>query len=73
MLKCSYDALNGIFAKIAENAKLYLPSSIAQIDYQALYGFEDPLGIYYAGSKSEWQRVKVGGENKVLANVIFQE
>ena len=26
MLKCSYDALNGIFAKIAENAKLYLPA-----------------------------------------------
>ena len=26
MLKCSYDALNGIFAKISENAKLYLPA-----------------------------------------------
>ena len=60
----------GAFSGI-ENANLYLPSSIAQIDHQALYGFEDPLGIYFDGSSEDWIKVKIGSENKVLANVIF--
>ena len=60
----------GAFSGI-ENAKLYLPLSIEQIDNQALYGFEDPLGIYYNGGSVDWIDVKIGSDNKVLANVIF--
>jgi hypothetical protein len=62
----------GAFSGI-ENAKLYLPSSIAQIDNQALYGFLDPIGIYFDGTKEDWAEVKIGSENKVLVNVIFEK
>ncbi len=62
----------GAFSGI-ENARLYLPSTINQIADMALYGFEDPSGIYYAGSREDWKKVKVGSENKVLANIIFEK
>lgn len=62
----------GAFTGI-ENATLYLPSSIEQIDDMAFYGFDDPVAIYYAGSRAEWAKVKIGSDNKVLANVICED
>ncbi len=62
----------GAFSGI-ENAKLYLPSTIEQIDNMALYGFENPAGIYFAGTKEQWESVKVGTDNKVLVNVICEK
>lgn len=62
----------GAFSGI-ENAELYLPSTIEQIADYALYGFENPVGIYFAGSKEEWKRVKIGIENKVLAIIVYEK
>lgn len=62
----------GAFSGI-ENAELYLPSTIEQIADYALYGFENPVGIYFAGSKGEWKRVKIGIENKVLAIIVYEK
>ena len=61
----------GAFSGIA-SAKLYLPSTIKYIDDMAMYGFEDPVGIYYSGSRAEWNKVIVGSDNKVLATVICE-
>ena len=35
MLKCSIDSLNSVFAKISENAKLYIPADNSE--GQAVY------------------------------------
>jgi hypothetical protein len=53
----------------AQNAILYLPSTIKQIDDNATYGFEDPVAIYFAGTQAEWNEVKVGSGNKELVIV----
>ncbi len=62
----------GAFSGI-ENARIYLPSTIEQIDNMAFYGLENPEGIYFAGSKEEWKQVKIGSENKALAKIICEK
>ncbi len=56
-----------------ENIKLYLPSTIKQIDDMALYGIENSAGVYFAGTEKQWDKVKIGTENKILANIIIQK
>ncbi len=57
----------------AENATLYLPSTIEQIANQATYGFDDPVAIYFAGTKKQWEKVKIGSGNKELVIVTCQK
>ena len=57
----------------AQNAVLYLPSTIAQINHNALQGFENPSAIYFAGTRQQWNAVKIGSGNKQLSMVICQE
>ena len=57
----------------ALNAKLYLPSTLKQVDEGAMEGFDEPAGIYYAGTAEMWSEVKIGDKNAVLARVVFNE
>lgn len=53
----------------AEKATLYLPSTIKQIDDDALLAFDNPIAIYFAGTSEQWNEVKIGTGNKVLSIV----
>ena len=53
----------------AENAKLYLPSTLKQIENEALVGFDNPSAVYFAGTRAQWDKVKIGTGNKALSIV----
>lgn len=57
----------------ALNAKLYLPSTLKQVDDGAMEGFDEPAGIYYAGTEEMWSKVEIGEKNAVLARVICSD
>lgn len=57
----------------ALNAKLYLPRSLEQIADSAFSGFDEPAGIYYAGTRAEWKNIKIGKDNAVLARTVCAE
>ena len=67
----TYIGKNAFFGAI--NATLYLPSTIKQIDNDALKGFDSPVAIYFAGTKAQWDGVKVGSGNKALAIITYKE
>jgi len=56
----------------ALNAKLYLPSTLKQIDNGAMEGFDEPAGIYFAGTEKEWSEVVIGDGNAILARVVCE-
>ena len=66
----TYIGTNAFFG--AMNATLYLPSTVTQIDDGALSGFDEPAGIYFAGSAEQWASVIVGDNNSALARVQFR-
>lgn len=55
------------------NIKLYLPSTLSQIDKGAFEGCQSPDGIYFAGSREQWNKVKIGSGNDLLARVVISE
>lgn len=62
------------------NAHIYLPSTLTAIQKNAFAPFIADDGekyyvekIYYAGSQSDWENVRVGGGNTVLSRVIFEQ
>lgn len=63
----TYIGKNAFFG--VENAKLYLPSTLKQIDNAAMEGFDNPVAVYFAGTREQWNDVKIGSGNKVLASV----
>ena len=54
-----------------ENANIYIPSSVTDIDEDAFSGVDDPEGIFYNGTEQEWLKVRVGNGHSVLAMVKF--
>lgn len=59
------------------NAEVYLPASVTDIQADAFAPFETDDGatyyidkIYYAGSESDWQKVRVGSGNTALGRVV---
>ena len=55
------------------NVKLYLPSTLSQVSENAFEGCQSPDGIYFAGSGEQWDKVKIGSGNRVLARVVISE
>lgn len=49
---------------------LYIPLSVNCIMDEAFDGTENIEKIYYSGSKSDWEKVKVGKYNKILENTL---
>ena len=64
----TYIGSNAFFGAL--NAKLYLPSTLEQIDKDAMAGFDEPTGIYFAGSEAQWAKVRIADGNAVLSRVI---
>ena len=64
----TYIGGNAFFGAL--NARLYLPSTIQQIDKNAFAGFDEPAGVYFAGSASQWSEVRIGDGNAALARVV---
>jgi hypothetical protein len=67
----TYIGKNAFFGAV--NASLYLPSTLTQIEHGALAGFDEPAGIYYAGSAQQWAEVKVGDGNAALVRMRFEK
>jgi len=57
----------------ALNARLYLPSTLKQIDDGAMEGFDEPAGIYFAGTEKAWSEVVIGDGNAILARVVCEQ
>lgn len=55
----------------ALNIRLYLPSTVEQVEINAFAGCETPDAIYFNGTKDEWSKVKIGSGNAVLDRVSF--
>ncbi len=53
----------------ADKVTLYLPSTLKQVEKDAMYGCEEPVAIYFAGTREQWNEVKVGAGNKALSIV----
>ena len=65
----TYIGSNAFFGAL--NARLYLPSTVRQIDVNAFAGFDEPAGVYFAGSAEEWNEVRLGDGNTALSRVVF--
>ena len=55
-----------------ENANIYIPSTVTDIDKDAFSGVDDPEGIFYNGTEQDWLKIRVGSGNSVLAMVKYQ-
>lgn len=48
-----------------------IPESVTSIDYMTFYGCSSLKDVYYAGTQSQWDSIKIGSNNEPLLNATL--
>ena len=56
----------GLFMRCTGLNSIYLPSTLTSIETLAFYGCDNLKEIYYAGTKEQWDEIKIDGGNDIL-------
>ena len=61
------------FSGCSSLASVNIPKSVTKIDFGAFYGCEKLTEVYYTGSKTDWNHIKIGEKNDDLtkAKIYF--
>lgn len=56
-------------------AEIHIPMNVGSIGYRAFYDCTALSDVYYAGHRSDWERISISGENDPLsaANIHYSE